>query len=52
MVGAALKGKRNSITLSSKTHSATGQEALNDLDTSLKELGTDHLDIWYLHAKS
>jgi len=43
MVGAALKGKRNSITLSSKTHSATRQEALNDLDTSLKELGTDHL---------
>ena len=51
MVGAALKGKRNSIMLSSKTHSATRQEALNDLDTSLKELGTDHLDIWYLHAK-
>jgi len=52
MVGAALKGKRNSITLSSKTHAATRQEALNDLDTSLKELGTDHLDIWYLHAKT
>jgi hypothetical protein len=52
MVGAALKGKRNSITLSSKSHSATGKEALNDLDTSLKELGTDHLDIWYLHAKT
>ena len=52
MVGAALKGKRNSITLSSKTHSATRQEALNDLDTSLKELGTDHLDIWYLHSKT
>jgi aryl-alcohol dehydrogenase-like predicted oxidoreductase len=52
MVGAALKGKRNGITLSSKTHSATGKEALSDLDTSLKELGTDHLDIWYLHAKA
>ncbi|MGA2273583.1 MAG: aldo/keto reductase [Bryobacteraceae bacterium] len=52
MVGAALKGKRNSVTLSSKSHSATRQEALNDLDTSLKELGTDHLDIWYLHAKT
>jgi uncharacterized protein len=52
MVGAALKGKRNSITLSSKTHAATGADALKDLDTSLRELGTDHLDIWYLHAKS
>ncbi len=52
MVGAALKGKRNSITLSSKTHGATKQDALNDLDASLKSLQTDHLDIWYLHAKS
>ncbi len=52
MVGAALKGKRQSITLSSKSHSNTREAALADLDTSLRELGTDHLDIWYLHAKS
>jgi predicted aldo/keto reductase-like oxidoreductase len=52
MVGAALKNKRNQITLSSKTHAASRAEALSDLDTSLKELSTDHLDIWYLHAKS
>jgi uncharacterized protein len=51
MVGAALKGKRQNITLSSKTPSKTKEAALADLDTSLKELGTDHLDIWYLHAK-
>jgi len=51
MVGAALKGKRNRITLSSKTGAHTRAEALEQLDTSLKELGTDHLDIWYLHAK-
>jgi predicted aldo/keto reductase-like oxidoreductase len=52
MVGAALKGKRNALTLSSKVHSATKEQALADLDTSLKELQTDHLDIWYLHAKT
>lgn len=52
MVGGALKGKRNSIILSSKTPAPTKEEALKDLDTSLRELGTDHLDIWYLHAKS
>jgi len=51
MVGAALKGKRQNITLSSKTPSKTKEAALADLDTSLRELGTDHLDIWYLHAK-
>ena len=52
MVGAALKRKRNDVTLSTKTHAATKEDALRDLDTSLKELGTDHVDIWYLHAKS
>jgi len=50
MVGAALKGKRNQVTLSSKSHSRTKPEMLADLDKSLSELGTDHLDIWYLHA--
>jgi predicted aldo/keto reductase-like oxidoreductase len=52
MVGAALKARRNSLILSSKTHAATKEQALADIDTSLKELGTDHLDIWYLHAKT
>jgi len=52
MVGAALKRKRNQIVLSTKSHAATRADALADLDTSLKELGTDHVDIWYLHAKS
>ena len=51
MVGAALKGKRHKITLSSKSAAHTREAALADLDTSLRELGTDHLDVWYLHAK-
>jgi predicted aldo/keto reductase-like oxidoreductase len=51
MVGAALKSKRSQIVLSSKSGAPTKQAAL-DLETSLKELGTDYLDIWYLHAKS
>ena len=52
MVGAALKSKRNSITLSTKTQARTKEEALKHIDTSLAELGTDHVDIWYLHGKS
>ena len=52
MVGAALKGKRKSIVLSSKTGAHTRAEALAQLDTSLKELGTDYLDVWYLHGKT
>jgi aryl-alcohol dehydrogenase-like predicted oxidoreductase len=52
MVGAALKKKRKDLVLSTKSHAANREEALRDLDTSLKELGTDFVDIWYLHAKS
>jgi uncharacterized protein len=52
MVGAALKSRRKNIVLSSKSHGGSREEALKDLDTSLRELGTDFVDIWYLHAKS
>jgi uncharacterized protein len=52
MVGAALKGRRKDIVLSSKSGATKKEEALSDLETSLKELSTDYLDIWYLHAKS
>jgi uncharacterized protein len=51
MVGAALKGKRMDIILSTKTPSPDKEGALKDLDTSLRELGTDYVDIWYLHSK-
>jgi hypothetical protein len=52
MVGAALKKKRKDLVLSTKTEGRTKEEALQQLDTSLKELGTDFVDIWYLHAKT
>jgi aryl-alcohol dehydrogenase-like predicted oxidoreductase len=52
MVGAALKGKRKNLILSSKTLASTKDGALAHLETSLKELQTDYLDIWYLHSKS
>ena len=52
MVGAALKGKRDKLVLCSKTLAPTKDGALAHLETSLKELQTDHLDIWYLHSKS
>lgn len=51
MVGAALKRKRKDVVLSTKTHGGSKQSALTDLDTSLRELGTAYLDIWYLHSK-
>ncbi len=51
MVGAALKKVRQRVIISSKSAARTKQEVLADLDTSLRELGTDYLDIWYLHMK-
>jgi predicted aldo/keto reductase-like oxidoreductase len=52
MVGAALKGKRKEIVLSTKSGAPDKESALKELDTSLQELGTDHVDIWYLHGKN
>ena len=51
MVGAALKGSREKIVLSSKSEAKTASDAIAELDTSLKELGTDYLDIWYMHSR-
>jgi uncharacterized protein len=50
MVGAALGAKRKGIFLASKCDTRTGPGILAELDTSLKELGTDHLDVWHLHG--
>ena len=52
MVGAALKSRRKDIVLSTKSISRDKQGALADLDTSLRDLGTDYVDIWYLHLKN
>lgn len=51
MVGACLKGVRDKVTLSSKSQAKTVAEAQTHLDTSLRELGTDHLDVWFMHAR-
>lgn len=52
LVGSALKGKRQKVIISSKTLAKTKEDALADLDTSLRELQTDYLDIWYLHNRN
>ena len=52
LVGAALKDVRQKVIISSKSPAQTRAQLLADLDTSLRELGTDYLDIWYLHMKN
>lgn len=52
MVGAALKNWRRRVLIASKSPGQSKEAALRDLDTSLREIGTDYLDVWFLHNKS
>ncbi len=49
LVGEALKGYRKNVYIATKVLKRDPKTAAADLDTSLKELGTDYVDIWYLH---
>ena len=51
MVGAALGSKRKQVVLSTKTDTSTRDSMQKELETSLRELKTDFIDIWYLHGK-
>ena len=46
-----IKGKRDKIIIATKSPSRKKEDILKDLDTSLQALGTDHVDIWHLHAR-
>jgi uncharacterized protein len=46
-----IKGKRDKIIIATKSPSRKKADIIRDLDTSLKELGVDYVDIWHLHAR-
>jgi uncharacterized protein len=47
-----IKGRqRDKIIIATKSPSYKKEQILADLDTSLKELGVDYVDIWHLHAR-
>jgi aryl-alcohol dehydrogenase-like predicted oxidoreductase len=48
-LGQGLKGRRQEIFLTSKSHGRTYKEAMAHLATTLKNLGTGHLDLWQVH---
>lgn len=48
-LGAAFEGKRDSIYLASKTGAKNPQDFMRDLETTLRNLKTDHLDIYQFH---
>ncbi len=60
LLGAALKGRRDKVILSTesidmmwrpKTEKETAEYVTSNLDTSLKELQTDYVDLFFLHHK-
>ena len=51
VLGAALRGRRKDVVLSTRSYASNAKVLKADLDTSLKELGTDNVDLWYIGAK-
>jgi hypothetical protein len=49
-VGEVMKRRRAHAFLATKTHDRSADGSLRLLDTSLKLLNTDHVDLWQLHA--
>jgi predicted aldo/keto reductase-like oxidoreductase len=52
MVGTALASRRKDVIISTKSHAPNKEELQKHLETSLRELNTDYIDIWYLHGKN
>jgi hypothetical protein len=50
--GQVMKRRRREAFLATKTHDRTADGSLRLLETSLKLLQTDHVDLWQLHAMS
>lgn len=48
-VGAAFAGMRDRVILATKTAAQTAEEFWKDLETSLRTLGTDYIDIYQFH---
>jgi len=48
-IGQVMKYRRNEVFLASKTHDRTYDGSMRLLEKSLKQLQTDHLDLWQIH---
>lgn len=48
--GIGLQGVRNNVFLTTKSAKRTAREAQEDLETSLRLLKTDHVDLWQMHT--
>ena len=49
VIGEAIRGRRHELIMATKTQKRDAQSARKDLETSLRCLGTDYIDIYQLH---
>jgi aryl-alcohol dehydrogenase-like predicted oxidoreductase len=49
-VGEVMKTRRKEVFLATKTHDRSYDGSMRLLETSLKNLQTDHIDLWQIHA--
>jgi len=49
-MGAGLRGKRHAFVLASKSVARDGKTIIDHLETSLRRLRTDHIDLYQLHG--
>ncbi len=49
-VGEAFAGMRDKVTITSKTQAKTAEDFRKDLETTLRNLRTDHLDVYQFHC--
>ena len=49
VIGQAIRGRRDDLILATKTVQRDAEGARRELETSLRLLGTDHLDIYQIH---
>ena len=50
IVAKALKGRRDKVFVATKSHSVIKADIIRDVETSLKALETDHIDVFQLHS--
>lgn len=48
-IGKVIRDRRKEVFLATKTHLRTYDDSMRLLESSLKQLNTDHLDLWQLH---
>ena len=51
-IGAAIRGRRDSVVLATKTPARTGAEAQAHMEESFRRLGVDYIDLFQLHNVS